>query len=443
MRLNNLILNLISKIKNNNFWKNLVKNSFWAFFGDTFSSIINLIITIILIILIGNTGYSILILAQSYMSIMDVLINVQCWKSVIQYGQKALVNNNKIAFLEYVKLGCALDIFTALLGGITAFLLANFIGNALNWSSELILCTKIFSLTIFSHFSGTPTAILRILNKFNYVAIQKIVSSLIKIFSLLFILIFYKNISVISVIIVYSITDVIGNILLIFFAFYIFSKRYNIKELLFRTKIMKDIDFIKFTFWGSISEIVDIPVNYFDVFILSYLNTELISVYKVFKQLVAILSKLTTPIYQAILPQFSELSAKGLKRDGYRIVIKIRNLILKLIIPIALVVGFSSPIWLNLIYGKIYANNWLILLILLLVQSFALSYTTIHPYFISIGKVKKSALYVFIANVIYVFFAICLTKKFGMIALVFSYLIQCSIVICLKVREIKRSECYD
>ena len=69
----------------------MFKNSFWAFLGDSLASVINLIVTILLIRLIGNEGYGVFVLAQSYMQVVDVLLNVQCWKSVIQYAQKALV----------------------------------------------------------------------------------------------------------------------------------------------------------------------------------------------------------------------------------------------------------------------------------------------------------------------------------------------------------------
>ena len=83
----------IEKIKKDAFWGSLFKNSFWAFLGDSVASVIGLVVTILLIRLIGSDSYGVLVLGQSYMQIVDVIINVQSWKSVIQYGQKALVKN--------------------------------------------------------------------------------------------------------------------------------------------------------------------------------------------------------------------------------------------------------------------------------------------------------------------------------------------------------------
>lgn len=428
----------INKIKENKFWKNLIKNSFWAFFGDSFASVITLIVSIVLIKLIGNTNYGILILGQSYMQIMDALLNVQCWKSVIQYGQKAIVNNDIDCLYGYVKLGTILDLSTAIIGGIVALLLVGVIGRLFHWSSEFIDCARIFSLTIFSHFSGTTTAILRILNKFNLVALQKSISAILKLVALLLILFFYDEIALKFAVIVYSVTDIIGNFILVVFAMITFNKKYNVKNI-FTSKLPKDkTEFIKFTIWGTISEVVDIPVNYFDVFIVSYLGTNLVAVFKVFKQIVSIISKVTTPIYQAIMPQFSELFAKGRKKEGYAVVKRIRNLILLIMIPFSLIVGSTSVYWLKQIYGNLYAKNWYILLIYLLVKTFALSYTTIHPYFITLGNAKESAIYVLIANIIYITLAILLTKQFGMISLVLAFFVQSTIVISLKINHIKK-----
>ena len=53
----NKVGEIYNKIKTDGFWNSLVTNSFWAFFGDSTASLINLAITIFLIKLIGNDNY--------------------------------------------------------------------------------------------------------------------------------------------------------------------------------------------------------------------------------------------------------------------------------------------------------------------------------------------------------------------------------------------------
>ena len=348
------IKNTISKIKSNEFWKSLFKNSFIAVIGEGGSSFINFFVIIILIKLLSSEGYGILTLAQTYMTIIDTILNLQCWRGVIKFGEEAKVTNSIDEFFGYIKIGTIIDLSTAILGMIISFCLVNIIGSLLGWSSLIITSAKIFSIVIISHFSGTPIAILRMENKFNLVSIQKITSSLIKLITLLVILFSKGNISVINGVIIYAITDIVSNLILIIMAIWVIHKNYGLKKVITSKFPIKSKEFIKFTLWTSLSDITDIPVNYFDVFIISKLSLELVSVFKVFKQMIALISKLSVPIYQAIFPQFSKLTATDKLDMAYNVVKKIRNVVLTYVLPISFLIGLTSVYWLNIVFDSLY-----------------------------------------------------------------------------------------
>ena len=432
------VKDILMKIKSNDFWRKLFKNSFYAIIGEGGSSVINLFVVFLLIKLLGNDEYAILVLAQSYMSILDLIINLQSWQSVIKFGEEMRVKNKIDKYLEFIKLGSILDISTAILCGLISLFIAPLIGSIFNWSNELILCCQIFTAEIYFHFSGTPIAVLRLENKFNLVAIQKIVSAIIKLALLLFILCMTSKLSLITAVIIYVVTDIISHLILVIMFLTIIHKKWGIRRLL-KSKIPENKgQFIKYTIWCTLGDAVDIPVLYLDVFVVSALKLELVTVFKVFKQIISVLSKLAAPIYQAIFPQFSTLVAKGEYKRGYDAVIKIRNAVYKYFIPLIIVVGLSSPIWLNIIFGEIFSQYWYILFIYLIIHTYALSYTTIHPYFTALGKVKEGFIICLIANVVYLILALTLTKHFGMIAIVMSYAVQILIVIHAKKHMIKK-----
>ena len=429
---------ILHKIKNDNFWKNLFKNSFWAFFGDASASAITFIISIILIKIIGSESYGILILAQSYMNIMDVIINIQSWRSTIQYGQKAIVDGNDKELHSYVKLGCIMDISTAILCFIISILLPNLIGRFLHWSNEMILCSEIFAVTIISHFAGTPTAILRLFNKYNLVALSKTLAAIFKITAIVAYYLITKNLNLVSSTIIFMLTDFIGNILLVIFAFYHYSKKYKIADII-KAKMPKDAkSFISYTLWGTLSEIVDLPVQTIDVFIVSVLGNATVAIYKIFKQIIGIISKVTGPIQQSILPQFSELSAKGNEKRGFEVVIKIHKTILKYTLPISILVGVTSYFWLGKLYDMTYANYWYILFIYLMIQTYALSYTTIHPFFITLGNMRINAIIEFTANIAYLIVSYILVRAMGLLGITIAFLIQILLNIFLKYFCIKK-----
>ena len=426
------------KIKSNDFWRKLFKNSFYAIMGEGGSSVINLFVVFLLIKLLGNDKYAILVLAQSYMSILDLIINLQSWQSVIKFGEEMRVKNKIDRYLEYIKLGTILDVSTALLCGIISFFITPLVGSLFNWSRELIVCCQIFTAEIYFHFSGTPIAVLRLENKFNLVALQKIISAAIKLITLLVIVFMTSKMSLIVAVIIYVATDIISHLILVVMFFSVVHRKWGIKKL-FKSKIPQNKgEFIKYTIWCTLGDTVDIPVLYLDVFVVSALKLELVTVFKVFKQIMSILSKLASPIYQAIFPQFSTLVAKGEFKRGYDAVIRIRNAVYKYFIPLIILVGLSSPIWLKVIFGELFSQYWYVLFIYLIVHTYALSYTTIHPYFTALGKVKEGFIICLIANIVYLGLALLLTKHIGMIAIVISYTVQILIVILTKKKIIKK-----
>ena len=432
------IKNTISKIKSDEFWKSLFKNSFIAVIGEGGASFINFFVIILLIKLIGSEGYGILTLAQTYMTIVDTLLNLQCWRSVIKYGEEAKIKNKVEEFYGYIKFGTIIDVVTAIIGTVVCFLLVSVIGSLLNWNSLTIISAKIFSLVIISHFSGTPIAVLRMENKFNLVSIQKILASSIKLITLLIILFSNGSISVLNGVIIYAVTDIISNLILVIMAVWVIHKNYGLRKILKSKFPKKTKEFSKFTLWTSLSDITDIPVNYFDVFIISQLSLELVSVFKVFKQIIALISKMATPIYQAIFPQFSKLTASDKLDVAYNAVKKIQKFVVMYILPILIVVGLTSYYWLNIIFDSFYSNYWYVLLFYIIIHTISISYTTIHPLFISMGKVKEDFIYVLITNVLYFIFALILVNYLGMLGIVISYAVQSFSIILLKKLNIEK-----
>lgn len=433
------IKNVISRIKKNEFWHSLFKNSFIAVIGECGASFINLFVVIFLIKLIGSEGYGILILAQTYMTIMDTILNLQCWRGVIKYGEEAKINNNFDELYGYIKLGSIIDLVTAIIGTVVCFLLVNLTATFLNWNSLTILSAKIFSIVIISHFSGTPTAILRMENKFNLVSIQKILSSALKLIALISIFLLQGSISVISGVLIYVITDVISNIILILMAVWVVHKNYGLRKVIKAKFPSKTKEFTKFTLWTSLSDITDIPVNYFDVFIISKLGLELVSVFKVFKQIIALISKLATPIYQAIFPQFSKLTASDKLEVAYNAVKRIQKFVVMYILPFFILIGLTSYYWLNIIFGSLYQKYWYVLLVYIIIHTISISFTTIHPLFISMGKVKEDFIYVLVTNLLYFAVALVLVKYLGMLGIVISYAVQSFSIILLKKIKIEKT----
>ena len=100
--------------------------------------------------------------------------------------------------------------------------------------------------------------------------------------------------------------------------------------------------------------------------------------------------------------------------------------------------GATSYLWLGKLYDITYANYWYILFIYLIIQTYALSYTTIHPFFITLGNTKMDATIGFIANIVYLIIGYFLTRLIGLVGMIIAFLIQVILIIFFKYNYIER-----
>ena len=148
---------------------------------------------------------------------------------------------------------------------------------------------------------------------------------------------------------------------------------------------------------------------------------------------------MATPIYQAIFPQFSKLTASDKLDVAYKAVKRIQKFVVKYIMPFFIIIGLTSYYWLDIVFGSLYREYWYVLLAYIIIHTISISFTTIHPLFISMGKVKEEFMYVLITNLAYFIVALILVKYLGMFGIVISYAVQSFSIILMKKIKIEKT----
>ena len=427
-------------IKEDSFWSKLIRNIVSGFVGETGAAVLSVITTIAIIWIIGDYRNGVFVLAQSYMTIIDGLINFQSWQAVIKYGSEYIEQKDNASLASIIKMGMLVDIITAILGMIVAVLILPFVSQLLNWSSELQICALVFSIEILFHFSGASIGVLRLYDKFNYVAVQKIVVAFLKLLAVLGYYLLGGH-QLVYLAISYVCASIIGHILLTVLSFYAIQKsgRFTVRALLAADTKGYRKKFWDFALWTNLTSSIDIPVKQLDVFILSSISMEIVSVFKVFKQIGNVLVQLSIPISQAIMPQFSELIAQGKLKECYQVLLKLRKAILMVMIPATVIITIVSPWALKVFFGPLYSKYFYVLALYLLARTFALSYTAIHQLFVSMGRVKENFLFTLYANLAYLLVAFPLTRWIGITGTVIAIFVEFIIVIELKKNAIVRT----
>lgn len=425
------IKNKVHHVLNNDFWSKLIKNVSTVIVGNGGSSIINLIVTVVMIRTIGNTDYGVFLLALQYMNLIDGIVNFQSWAGVIKYGSEAIVEHREDKLAAIFKRGFIIDILTAILGAVIALLILPIVTKLMHWDGDLALLTAIFSFEILFHLEGTSIGILRLYDKFKLTAKQSIISALLKL-TLIGGYFLSGGRSLVAVTILYVVTDIFKHLLLVFYALRVLHEGMGIRKVARSNVKLIDSSFLRYTIWNNVSYTVDVPVKYFDVFIISLISVDMVAIYKVFKQMIQVLSMLINPISQAILPQFSELVAQHRTAEALKKVLKLRNVILAggaIAVVVSLLLGKPIFTW---VLGPEYGENLLLFEALFIVQIFLMSYTAIHPFFAALGVAKNDFIFTTISNLAYVFVAFYTVKILGIYSIILAMAVQGILVISLK-----------
>lgn len=433
------IMKRIKKLKENTFVAKFLKNFLISFLGEGGASFISFISTVILISIIGNSNYGILVVAYSFILIVDNVVNFQAWHAMISFGSDAIEKDDYGALERLIKIGTIIDVVTAIIGLILALSTASFFSGLFGWNAQTTQSIYILSFIILFNFTGTSVGIIRLLDRFLLYSVFRIVSEILKLV-LIVVFCLVLKMGLMGAAFAYALGYVFGYVL--FFIMFLNEIRKH-KSLSFKRIIKCDIKqdwkkVFRFTFWTSLTASADIPVQQFDTIFLSMLSYELVAVFKVYKQIGQVLNKFTTPIKQAIMPLFSELISKEKYHECYAYYKKMIAKGNVLMAPFVIVLTGASLLFLHLTLDPIYVNHWPVLFVYLLLRGFALSFAPIHPLFVALGQVKQNFYISLIANSLYIAVVWLMIQFIGIWAILLGLLVEYLVVMVIKQKVVKK-----
>ena len=160
--------------------RRLARNAGTLIFGNAMHSALGLVSLAMTARALGPTGLGKLVIAVAYASIITQLIGFQSWQAVIRYGAGALARGDSRQFMGVVKAGAALDVAAALVASLVALAGVTFGADLAGIDEESRAVALLVSSAIAVNFVGTPTALLRIFDKYKLFVVQAFVTSLLK-----------------------------------------------------------------------------------------------------------------------------------------------------------------------------------------------------------------------------------------------------------------------
>lgn len=427
----------ISLIFSNGFWGQMLQNAMAIITGSTLSSVFNMISIVIILKILSPDEYGSFIIAQTYMGVIDTVLNFQSWQGVIRYGTMALNDEDENKLLATIKAGIYVDGITCILGALVGWILIEFVASLFSWTETIVYISKIFLIEMVFHLEGTIVGFFKLTNKFNYLAIYTGWSGFVR---LAIVVILYilnvKDVIVFTKIIVIS--DIVKYISLIIVALFVLNKMYGVRRLLVAKIRDVEKEFWNYTFWTNLDSSADVPIKYFDIFFLSLISNEIVAAYNLFKKYMSVFEMLIGPISQTIMPQFARLVASTKKENAFQKMKKLRNIIFVMLIPVFIIFILTLPFIMRLLGQESYFEYYYINYALAIYYICTLSYVGLSPLFSAYGFAKESTKITLISNIVYTVVAILLLSKFQIIGIIIAGFIQFFITVIWKQRYIQK-----
>ena len=337
------------------------------------------------------------------------------WYALIKFGSEEFNNGQKSKFAGYVKQSLIFDSVSALLGFVVTNAFIGIFSDFFELRSNMTNYIGLYSLVAFLDFSGTPTGVLRLLNKFRYFMVQNFITAIIGVVGSA--IAFFLDGGIFEFILVIIISKLVGTVYIIV----VMVKELREIELFkyWRSPTQNWKEFIKFTLWKHLTHIIAIPTKQLDIIIVSAVVTiEAAGIYKIIKQVAGMIGLLIDPIYYAIFPQFAELIAKGKRSQAYRFAVKSGIVSFLFVGFIATIIGGFSPWWLGFVFGEQFSSGWIPLIVFLSVKVFEFSFNPIHPLFVALGYVKYESIFFILSSGIFLISSWFLGASYGLIGII-------------------------
>ena len=128
---------------------------------------------------LGPAALGSIVLLQAIIFSVDRLVNFQSWRMVIKYGADAR-EEGPAAFAEILKFGTLLDVVSAAVGALLAIGATFVAAETLDWSTGMHRMALVYAAIISLNLTGTPTAVLRMFDRYRVFVVQRVVAGLIK-----------------------------------------------------------------------------------------------------------------------------------------------------------------------------------------------------------------------------------------------------------------------
>jgi len=395
-------------------FRRLFKNSSYLLFSTVVTSVLGLVQAIIVARSLGVSNYGLLALVTAYVATIKQLVDFRVWETVIKYLSEFWVNGDKARAMATVKLAYWIDSLTGILAFGIIVLGAPSAARLLHQPMLSELAWILALSSVFATINGTSNAILRVFNRFKWIAIQQIVQGMVSLGLVLLVVALGYGLK--GIVAAYVLTAFIGALILTSFSLKVIHQNmWNVRRE-GRISLLRDRyrELGWFLFHTNMSAFWGMLVRRFDVLILGYFGTTVdVGYFKLAKNFVTVLAKLHDPIYNSVFPEISKLWALGDVREFNRFLKKLTLIMGSIFVPLGLGVFFLCGLVIRWTVGPDFAPAALAVQIMVWGVTIRCVLMGARPTIIAIGRPEIGHLAIGTGAILYLGLSIIVVPLWG------------------------------
>lgn len=290
----------------------LFKNITYLFSANVAVALLSLASMALMARALGPAAFGVLAMIEAYARLVDLFVRLEPWHAVIKYGAEALERQQSRDFKSLVKFATLIDLGGAMLASALAIAAAPLAGRWLGWTDETIDLAQLFSLAIAFHLAATPTAVLRLFDRFGLLASRLVVLAVLRL--LLVVAVFLGSGGLLAFLLLSMVGQILESLIMLGMAWRELRARGYGDALSqpIRGVVGRHPGLWGFIWSSNVSLLFRKSTQHFDTLIVGGLiDPAAAGLYNVAKRLGAAVLKLGTPIQQAIYPDVARLWARG------------------------------------------------------------------------------------------------------------------------------------
>jgi O-antigen/teichoic acid export membrane protein len=365
---------------------------------------------------LGPTWFGVFVLIQTYVLVVDNLVNFQSWQAVIKYGADTLDEGDPDHFKSLIKFGTILDIASAIIATVIAIACIFLFANLLEFDAKNQDMAVVFCIIILFNLQGTPTAVLRLFDQFRLLAAQRAVVAFVKMIAL--VLAFLITESIWAFLLVWIASYIVNYVALLYLGWRELRKQGY--SSVFGAEALqvarRHPGIFRFVISTNISSSIRLVPSELDVLLVGlFLGASQAGIYKIARQFGMVPIRFASPLQESIYPNMAKLwSAKDLTKF-FSFVIRIGLLSGAVGLLCVFFFAVFGPLVISLTVGVTYSAAYMPLLVYMVGVAIYMFGVAFRPAVLSMEHADRILVVYSVATTFYLIALLTLLPVIGVI----------------------------